>query len=66
MKRLWISLAILLVLLAAALGNIRSVTGLSDHLTDELTRAEACAEAGDWDSAEALTRQAQARWEPKM
>ena len=63
MKRLWISLAILLALLTAALGNIRSVSGLSGQLCALLNRAEACAEAGDWEQAGGLTRQAQARWE---
>ena len=62
MKRLWISLALLLCLLTGALGNIRHVSRISDRLTRRLDRAEACAESGRWAEAHRLTLEAQADW----
>lgn len=63
MKRLWISLAILLVIFAGALGNIYYVARISNCLVTGLNHAEACAEAGNWPQAQIFTRQAQAQWD---
>lgn len=63
MKRLWISLAILLTLLSGCLFNIFYVTHISNQLVTTLNQAEAWAEQGDWSASERLTRQAQQYWE---
>lgn len=63
MKRLWISLAILLAIFAGSLGNIYYVAQISNRLVSDLNEAEACAEAGNWSQAQALTRQAQNQWD---
>lgn len=63
MKRLWISLAILLAIFAGSLANISYVTRISNRLVTGLNQAEACAEAGDWSQAQTLTRQAQDQWD---
>ena len=43
MKRLWISLAILLAIFAGSLGNIYYVAHISSLLVTNLNQAEACA-----------------------
>ena len=48
MKRLWIACGILAVLFAATLYNASYLDRLTASLADQLTQAEACAEAGDW------------------
>lgn len=63
MKRFWIALAILLAILGGSLANIRYVTQVSNQLVTILNQAEELAEAGDWNSARTLTRQAQEQWE---
>ena len=63
MKRLWISLAILLAIFAGSLGNIYYVAHISSLLVSNLNQAEACAEAEDWRQAQSLTRQTQAQWD---
>ena len=63
MKRLWISLAILLAIFAGSLGNIYYVAQISSLLVTNLNQAEACAEAEDWGQAQSLTRQTQAQWD---
>ena len=63
MKRLWISLAILLAIFAGSLGNICYVAHISSLLVTNLNQAEACAEAEDWGQAQSLTRQTQAQWD---
>ena len=63
MKRLWISLAILLAIFAGSLGNIYYVAHISSLLVTPLTPAAAWAEAEDWGQAQSLTRQTQAQWD---
>ena len=63
MKRLWISLAILLAIFAGSLGNSYYVAHISSLLVTNLNQAEACAEAEDWGQAQSLTRQTQAQWD---
>ena len=63
MKRLWISLGILLAIFALSLANIRCATRTSNHLVTLLNQAEESAESGDWQGAAELTRQAQAQWD---
>lgn len=63
MKRLWISLALLLGMFALSLWSIHSIHTLSDQLVRDLKRAEVSAEAGDWTRARQITLQARKRWE---
>ncbi len=63
MKRLWISLAILLALFLGCLWNIHYVSQISGQLVSSLNEAEAAAKSGNWQEAQQLTRQAQQRWE---
>lgn len=63
MKRLWISLCVLLLLLIGSFANIRYVTLVSNSLVTTLNQAEELAEGGAWSAADQLTRQAQKRWE---
>lgn len=63
MKRLWISLIILLVIFAGTLANTYYVTRISSQLVTGLNQAEACAESGNWPQAQTLTRQIQTQWE---
>ena len=63
MKRLWLSLGILLTLFGLSLANIRCTTQASNQLVTLLNQAEEAAEGGDWRSATTLTRQAQEMWD---
>lgn len=62
MRRFWISLAVLGVLLCATLCNTRYLGGWTRELASLLTQAEERASRGDWDGAAALTEDAYARW----
>ncbi|MCD8384138.1 MAG: DUF4363 family protein [Clostridiales bacterium] len=63
MRRLSISVAILLLLFGAGLWNISLLEGISGRLASQLEHAEALAETGDWDRAEELTLAAKDEWE---
>lgn len=63
MKRLWIACGILAVLFAATLYNASYLDRLTASLADQLTQAEAYAEAGDWTEAARLTEGAFDEWE---
>lgn len=63
MKRLWISLAILLALFGGCLWNIHHVAQISSRLVTTLNQAESLAESGDWSQAQQLTRRAQQQWD---
>ena len=62
MKRLWFAVAVMAVLFTATLLNSqylqRFATGLSDHLV----QAEVQAEAGNWEEAGRLTKEALDVW----
>ncbi|MCD8189283.1 MAG: DUF4363 family protein [Clostridiales bacterium] len=62
MKRLWIALGVLALLLAGSLWNTARVTRVSDSLTAALNQAEAAVAEDDWDTAEELTQQALEQW----
>ena len=57
MKRLWISLGILLAIFGLSLSNIRYTAQASNQLVTLLN------EAGQWHRATTLTRQAQEAWD---
>lgn len=63
MRRLWIACGILAALFAAALYNTWHLDRLTTSLSDQLTRAEACAEAGNWEEAARLTEDAFGEWD---
>ncbi|MCD7754003.1 MAG: DUF4363 family protein [Clostridiales bacterium] len=63
MRRLSISVVILLLLFGAGLWNISLLEGISGRLAPQLEHAEALAETGDWDGAEELTLAAKDEWE---
>ena len=63
MRRLWIACGILAALFAAALYNTWHLDRLTASLSDQLTRAEACAEAGNWEEAARLTEGAFDEWD---
>lgn len=63
MKRLWIAVGILFVIFAATLYNAHYLDRLTSELADILDRAEARAEADDWDSSRKLTEQAEQYWD---
>lgn len=63
MKRLWIACGILAALFAATLYNAGYLDRLTASLADQLTQAEAWAEAGNWDEAARLTEEAFQDWE---
>lgn len=62
MRRLWISVAILVLLFSATLVNSRYLKSVTDGLTNQLNQAEAAAETGDWAKAAELTKAAQDDW----
>lgn len=63
MRRLYVALVILVLIFSAALYNAHFLEQVTDELTELLTRAEARAEAGDWNAARKLTDQADAIWQ---
>lgn len=62
MKRLWISLTLLAVMLGASLGSAYYLRQLSDSLTQRLQAAEEMAERGIWEQASLITQQCLDDW----
>lgn len=62
MKRLWTSVAILIVVFSVTLLNSQYLSRFTIRLTDLLTLAEQSAENGDWVKASALTKEAVDQW----
>jgi hypothetical protein len=62
-KRLWISAALLLLLLAGALTNAWYAKNLTDSLAQQLDKAQTLTRQDDWETAQALTEQALERWQ---
>lgn len=65
MKRLWISLALLILIFVATLWNVNYLGRFTNEITDMLSQAQDRAAHGDWAAAETLTSQAQALWESR-
>lgn len=63
MRRLYVALVILVLIFSAALYNAHFLEQVTGDITGLLSRAEARAEAGDWNSARKLTEQADAIWQ---
>ena len=65
MKRLYIAAALLALLLGASLANAWYVQGMADGMRDRLEQAQALTRQGDWERAEALTRQTYQDWQDR-
>ncbi len=63
MKRLWIALALLALMLGAGLLNAWYAGSITEDMTRRLSQAQALAERGDWEQAEEETRRAYADWQ---
>lgn len=63
MKRLWIGVAVLLVMLAGGVALTFGFSGLHEHLSEELAAASAAAQRSDWEQAIALADSAREDWE---
>lgn len=63
MKRLWISVAILLTMLGATLGNSWYLNGLIFQFNQKLTSAHQLAARDNWASARQITEQVTDRWQ---
>ena len=62
MKRLWIAAALLVLLLGASLANGWYAEKITGAMRESLDQAQHLAEEGNWNRAEALTRQAYEDW----
>ncbi|MBP1736746.1 MAG: hypothetical protein H6Q60_627 [Oscillospiraceae bacterium] len=63
MKRLWISVALLVVMLAGSFLNYYYIKHICRELTDTLSSAQAYAQEGDWEHSEQSVTQARSAWE---
>ena len=63
MKRLWIAAALLALLLAASLTNAWYAQKLTGNMGERLRQAQTLTGQGNWDRAEALTRQVYEDWQ---
>ena len=63
MKRLWIAAGLLALLLAASLTNAWYAQKLTGDMGERLRQAPTLTGQGDWDRAEALTRQVYEDWQ---
>ena len=63
MKRLWISVAILFVMLGATLGNSWYLNNLISDFTQSLTAAHRLAARDDWAAARQITGQVTDYWQ---
>lgn len=63
MKRLWIGLGLLGVMLLSGLWVTRYLHKTHDPGAAQLRRASDCAVAGNWEEAEELTEKARKQWE---
>ncbi len=63
MKRLWIAAGLLVLLLAASLTNAWYAQKLTGNMGERLRQAQTLTGQGNWDRAEALTRQVYEDWQ---
>ena len=62
MRRLWIGVGVLIVMLAVAICLTATFDRIHTPLSEDLMQASQLAMAGEWEKATALTRQARADW----
>ena len=65
MKRVWVAVGLLLVILAGTLAHSFYISGFTKELIDLLEQAEEHAEAGDWTVASECHQKAHRCWETK-
>ena len=63
MKRLWIAAGLLALLLGASLTNAWYAQKLTGNMGERLRQAQTLTGQGNWDRAEALTRQVYEDWQ---
>jgi len=63
MRRGWIGVSLLLLILMGGIMSVWMMVELHDPLEDMLEQAAEAALASDWQQAERISRQAKARWE---
>ncbi|MBR1780882.1 MAG: DUF4363 family protein [Oscillospiraceae bacterium] len=66
MRRVWICVALLLAMLGAAAWSGARLTALTGEMSADLRRAQAAAEAGEWEEASELTARASGRWQARQ
>ena len=62
MKRFWLGVGILMVLLAAGAGLSLNIAGVHNKLSEDLNAACEAVQQGDWDRAVSLAESAKASW----
>lgn len=65
MRRLWISVGLLLLLLGGSLFNAWYAKELTDTMGDQLRLAQQMTETGRWEQALALTQEVYDQWESR-
>ena len=63
MKRLWLGIAILAVLLLGGIAATAGMNWICDPLTESLDEAAEAVQAGQWEQALGLSETARTRWE---
>ena len=66
MRRLWFSLALLVLIFAATVGNSLYLKHLTGTITELLEEAQQQAKQESWDEADALTHEALRHWEDRQ
>ena len=62
MKRVWLGVGLLIVLLLVSLGVTWGMDRIHKPIADDLDQAAAWAEAGNWHNAEVYSRRAETAW----
>lgn len=63
MKKGWLAIGLLAGMVALSLRHVSALGELTTALGEQLHRAEALAESGDWEEAAELTRAASEQWD---
>lgn len=63
MKKGWLAIGLLAGMVALSLWHVSALGELTTALGEQLHRAEALAEGGDWEEAAELTRAASEQWD---
>ncbi len=63
MKRCWIGVGLLLVLLVLAIGSTWAMGSIHEPIAQDLDQAAECAILGDWANAKAYFYRAKSKWE---